>query len=107
MAVRLVALARASLATGAVLLKTLGDGVLVVTPDLAGAHETAERLRELVRGEASMPAVRIGICEGPVVWRDGDVFGATVNQAARLADSAEPWEIREWSLPATDASGRF
>jgi class 3 adenylate cyclase len=30
-----------------------------------------------------------------VVWRDGDVFGATVNRAARLADAAEPWEICE------------
>jgi hypothetical protein len=29
------------------------------------------------------------------VWRHGDVFGATVNDAARFADSAGPWEIVE------------
>jgi class 3 adenylate cyclase len=28
------------------------------------------------------------------VWRGGDVFGAAVNTAARLADDAGPGEIR-------------
>ena len=92
-AMRFVALARGSLAEGARLLKTLGDGVLIVAPDLDGARATAHRLRELVREERSLPPVRIGICGGSVVWRDGDVFGATVNRAARLADDALPWEI--------------
>ena len=92
-ALRLAALARASLTEGACLLKTLGDGVLIVAPDLDGACTTAHRLRELVRDELTLPPVRIGICGGAVVWRDGDVFGATVNRAARLADDARPWEI--------------
>jgi class 3 adenylate cyclase len=39
--------------------------------------------------------VHAGICAGTVVWRDGDVFGAAVNEAARLADAAEPSEIIE------------
>jgi class 3 adenylate cyclase len=39
--------------------------------------------------------VHAGICAGSVVWRHGDVFGATVNDAARLVDSAGPWEIAE------------
>ena len=90
-----VALARQSLARGARLLKTLGDGVLIVAPDLTRARDTAHRLRELVQREASLPPVRVGICEGGVVWRDGDVFGTTVNRAARLADAAAPWQILE------------
>ena len=42
-----------------------------------------------------LPPVHAGIRAGSVVWRRGDVFGATVNDAARLADSAGPWEIAE------------
>lgn len=98
-AMRFAALARASLVPGARLVKTLGDGVLVVAPDLVAARTTAVRLRELVRREPGLLPVRIGICAGPVVWRDGDVFGATVNRAARLADAAQPWEIRAGSTP--------
>ena len=95
LAMRFVALARASLAHGARLLKTLGDGVLIVAPDTAAGHATALRLRELLRQEPELLPVRIGLCEGPVVWRENDVFGATVNRAARLVDAAAPWEIRE------------
>ena len=96
-ATRFAGLARVSLAGGARLLKTLGDGVLIVAPDTTAARTTADSLCELVRREPDLPPVRVGICEGSVVWRDGDVFGATVNQAARLADAAQPWEIRERS----------
>jgi class 3 adenylate cyclase len=94
-AMRFAAMARASLSGGARLLKTLGDGVLIVAPDLPAAHRTAVVLRDLVRTDPELVPVRIGVCEGSVVWRDGDVFGATVNRAARLADAADPWEIRE------------
>ena len=96
-ATRFAGLARAALSGGARLLKTLGDGVLIVAPDPAAARTTANCLRELVRRDADLPPVRVGVCDGTVVWRDGDVYGATVNQAARLADAAHPWEIRERS----------
>jgi class 3 adenylate cyclase len=96
-AMRFVGLARVSLAGGARLLKTLGDGVLIVAPDQTAARATATTLVDLLRREPDLLPVRVGICEGPVVWRDDDVFGATVNRAARLADAAEPWEIRECS----------
>jgi adenylate cyclase len=96
-AVRFASLAQASLVGGARLLKTLGDGVLIVAPDREAGRATALGLRERLRREPDLLPVRIGICEGPVVWREDDVFGATVNQAARLVDAAEPWEIRERS----------
>jgi adenylate cyclase len=38
-------------------------------------------------------AVHIGLECGPVVERDGDVFGRTVNLAARIAAGAEPGEL--------------
>src|SRR2546423_10161632 len=103
-ATRFANLARASLAGGARLLKTLGDGVLIVAPDRATGRATALALRERLRREPDLLPVRVGICEGPVVWREDDVFGATVNRAARLVDAAEPWEICEGSLCPTAQS---
>ena len=99
-ATRFAVLARSSLAPEARLLKTLGDGVLIVAPDLTSARATAHCLRELVRRDPTHLPVRVGICAGTVVWRDGDVFGATVNRAARLAAAAGKWEILE-EEPAT------
>lgn len=101
-----VALVRRSLAPGAHLIKTLGDGVLVVTPDVAAARDTATRIRGELAADAFLPPVHAGICAGSVVWRDGDVFGATVNEAARLADVAGPWEIAEAARPGRWAEGR-
>ena len=92
---RFVALVRRSLAPGASLLKTLGDGVLVVAPNLDAARQTATQIRGAVMVDEILPPVHAGICAGSVVWRHGDVFGATVNHAAVLADSAGPWDIAE------------
>src|SRR5262249_39841927 len=54
-ATRFARLARASLAGGAQLLKTLGDGVLIVAPDATAARTTAARLCELVHREPELP----------------------------------------------------
>lgn len=97
-ATRFVALVRRSLAPGASVVKTLGDGVLVVAPDLEAARETAAQIRCGVMVDEGLPPVHAGICAGSVVWRHGDVFGATVNDAARLADAAGPWEITEAAI---------
>ena len=66
-----------------------------VAPDLAAARATAHRLLDLVRRDPRLLPARVGLCSGTVVWRDGDVFGVVVNRAARLADVARQWEIRE------------
>ena len=94
-ATHFASLVRRSLASGARLVKTLGDGVLVVAPDIDAARETAARIRSAVMADGSLPPVHTGICAGSVVWRGGDVFGATVNHAAGLADLAGAWEIAE------------
>lgn len=84
----------AAASSGGRLVKTLGDGALLVfdRPDGAvrAADETSHRLHEL----ASMPEMTGGVATGPVIDRDGDVFGATVNLAARLADLAPSGELR-------------
>jgi adenylate cyclase len=35
----------------------------------------------------------VGVHAGPVVFRDGDYFGRTVNVAARITDYARPREV--------------
>jgi len=94
LATRFHALARWSRAPGARLVKTLGDGVLLVAPDAPAALRTARALRERVAADRVLPPVHVGVAAGTVVWRGRDVFGATVNEAARLAAAAAPWEIR-------------
>jgi adenylate cyclase len=40
-----------------------------------------------------LPPARVGVHVGPVVFRDGDYFGRTVNLASRIMDYARPREV--------------
>jgi adenylate cyclase len=69
------------------LVKLLGDGVLVRFDDLAGAVGGALDLLDALPRE-DLPSAHAGIAAGYVIERDNDVFGRTVNLAARIADAA-------------------
>ena len=43
--------------------------------------------------EAGLPDAHVGIHTGPVVFQDGDVYGATVNVAARIASHAQAGQV--------------
>jgi adenylate cyclase len=43
--------------------------------------------------DSGLPATHIGIHCGPVVFQDGDIYGSTVNVAARLSARAAPGEV--------------
>ncbi len=69
------------------LIKLLGDGALLWLPDAGRAvAATAEVMATLA--SAGLPNGHAGIHHGPVIEREGDVFGRTVNMAARLSDRA-------------------
>lgn len=85
---RFTAVASAALAPGARVVKTIGDAVMIVAPDARAGLETALGVLRAVDAESTFPGVRIGLHVGPVVERGQDVFGATVNLAARLAAHA-------------------
>jgi adenylate cyclase len=72
---------------GGRVVKLLGDGVLLLfdSPCVA-VDAVAELTRLMVR--AGLPAAHAGIHAGPIVERDGDVFGSTVNIASRIANHA-------------------
>jgi adenylate cyclase len=75
------------------IIKTIGDEILFAadTPHDAGliALELVERHIE----DDQFPQLRVGVAWGPVLNRLGDVFGPTVNIAARLTSVARPGRV--------------
>jgi adenylate cyclase len=79
---------------GGRVIKTIGDEVLFVTDDAVAAAEVCLLVTE--RGEDDddkFPRVRAGLAYGEVVSRLGDVYGPTVNIAARLTSVARPGSV--------------
>ena len=84
---------------GGRIVKTVGDGVMV---EFGSAVEAVRSAVELQRGMAARndgvpverrQTFRIGLHLGDVIASDDDVFGDTVNVAARLQGVAEPGSI--------------
>jgi adenylate cyclase len=73
-------------------IRWLGDGGLFYFDEVNAAFAAALEMSE--RAPATgLPSTHIGVQAGPVVFRDGDVYGRTVNIASRIADQAEAGEI--------------
>ena len=76
------------------IIKNIGDELLIVTDT---AEQAAAIALELTRRGAAedddFPEVRAGVAYGEVVTRLGDVFGPTVNIAARLTSVARPGTV--------------
>lgn len=79
--------------------KTLGDEIMAVFPDSVIAARAACEMQSQVaampaKGEVKL-AIRVGFNFGPVLENraDGDVFGDTVNVAARMASVARSGQI--------------
>jgi adenylate cyclase len=80
----------ATLPPEATIVKTIGDEVMVVSPDPASLTEWAVGLmgRFLER-----PQPRVGIHYAQAVYRDGDYFGTHVNLAHRVVNRAQAGEV--------------
>ena len=72
--------------------KRLGDGVMFHFPD---ASQSVSAALDMVDAtvSAGLPPAHIGIHAGPVVIREGDYFGRTVNWASRISGRAGPGEV--------------
>ena len=73
--------------------KTVGDEVLFVADTARDAALIALRLADPKRDADGLPTLRVGLAMGPVLSRFGDVYGSTVNVAARLTALARPGTI--------------
>lgn len=79
---------------GGRIIKNIGDEVLFVTDDPHHAVQAALTMaRQGEDPKDPFPRVRAGVAYGEVVSRLGDVFGPTVNVAARLTTAARPGTV--------------
>jgi adenylate cyclase len=82
---------------GGRVIKTIGDEVMAIFPEAGQAGRAAVDIQLAVNDMAPVDkvrlGVRIGLHHGAVVERDGDVFGDTVNLAARLTELASKGQI--------------
>ena len=72
--------------------KWLGDGVMFHFADPGEAVTCCLEMVDEAPGQG-LPPAHVGVHAGPVVFRDGDYFGRTVNVAARIAGHACPGEV--------------
>ena len=98
-----VATVESTLPREATIVKTIGDEVMVVSPDAASLTEWAV---EFIGGFPERPQPRVGIHCGDAVYRDGDYFGSQVNLAHRVVNRALAGEILVTDRVAEAVEGR-
>ena len=86
-------LVEASLDPGVSLVNSIGDDVFCTGADTRAVVRSALRLRDIVGRELEFPRVRIGVHRGPIIEREGKLFGAPINLTSRLADHARGGQI--------------
>jgi adenylate cyclase len=76
------------------LVKTIGDAVLLVSPDVDALIEAALTLVEAAEAEGEdFPQLRAGMARGPALNRAGDWYGRPVNLASRVTAIARPGSV--------------
>jgi adenylate cyclase len=73
-------------------MKWLGDGVMLRFADAGDGVRGALHVVRTIP-DAGLPPAHVGLAVGGVVERDGDVFGRTVNLAARISGVAGAGEV--------------
>jgi adenylate cyclase len=76
---------------GGRVVKHIGDEIMFSALEAGRACEIGLGLIDAFGDAGALP--RGGVAHGPVVARHGDLYGPTVNLAARLADIAVPGEL--------------
>ena len=84
---------RAARLHGGKVVKLLGDGAMLVFRAAQDAVSAGSFLLTSVGWNEELPPPHIGAHSGTVIERDGDLFGGTVNIAARLSSAAGPGEF--------------
>ncbi|MEQ1785996.1 MAG: adenylate/guanylate cyclase domain-containing protein [Acidimicrobiales bacterium] len=80
-------------AGGGRVVKMIGDEVMFLVDDPEHAAEIALGLADASHDAAELSDVRVGMAVGPVIEREGDAFGVTVNLASRATSIAYPGTV--------------
>jgi adenylate cyclase len=83
---------RSSVQHGGRPVKWLGDGVMLYFPKPGPGVAAALTMLDGVTG-AGLPPAHIGLHAGPILFQVGDIYGQTVNVAARIGEYARPGEV--------------
>ena len=87
---RFIETVEATLPAEALIVKTIGDEVMIVSPDPVTLTEWAVGFMELFQ---ERPQPRVGLHYGRAVYRDGDYFGSEVNLTHRVVARALGGEV--------------
>ena len=91
--------------------KMIGDEVMFVVDHVADAARIGLDLADAYADDDLLSDVRVGLACGPVLQRDGDYFGPTVNLAPRIGNIGNPGTVLmsdEFHAALTDeASAEF
>jgi adenylate cyclase len=98
-----IATVESTLPREATIVKTIGDEVMVVSPDAASLTEWAVGF---LGRFSRRPQPRVGIHCGDAVYRDGDYFGSQVNLAHRVVNRALAGEVLVTDRVADAIAGR-
>jgi adenylate cyclase len=77
-------------AHGGRVVKMIGDEVMFLHEEPRESAALALDLAERFRDDPNLSDVRVGLASGPVLERDGDVYGHVVNLANRIVSIAYP-----------------
>ncbi len=79
--------------SGGRVVKMIGDEVMFVLGDPGQGVDLALALAEAYAGDELLSDVRVGLAAGPVLAKDGDFYGKTVNLAHRIVNVARPGSV--------------
>lgn len=79
------------------LVKTIGDEILVYFQDVDLSLQAAQTIQETMENDDSPEtigiSIRIGMQFGPIILEDNDIFGDTVNVAARIVAMSKARQV--------------
>lgn len=90
---------------GGRVIKTVGDEVMFSGRSAEDAARTGLELSTAFRGDPVVPGVRVGFSHGQIVARLGDLFGTTVNLAARISRLADAGDVLTDAATASMLTG--
>lgn len=78
---------------GGRVVKMIGDEVMFVVEDVVAAARIGLGLAEAYADDDLLSDVRVGLAVGPVLMREGDYYGPTVNMAHRIVNIGNPGTV--------------
>ncbi len=80
-------------AMGGRVIKTIGDEVMFAVEGATEGVDVAMALAETYGQDEALGDVRVGLAAGPVLEKDGDLYGPVVNLASRIVELAYPGTV--------------